>query len=174
MICATSAEVLVSSITSMPSRILCVDDRVSSLEVRRAMLTKLGYDVLLASDPDSALAIMDKVDVDLVVLDYSFPGDMSGEDLAHQLRERNPELPLIMLSGYPDLPASARQSVDALIIKGAGGPSDLLNAISAHLPRGRQAESVPPVDARNQQLIRHPEELVAPARKLQTDQEKTP
>jgi CheY-like chemotaxis protein len=63
-----------------------MDDRVSSLEVRRTMLSQMGYEVLIASDPPCALAIMDKVEVDLVILDYSFPGQMNGEQLAGVIR----------------------------------------------------------------------------------------
>ncbi len=125
-----------SSPTNTRPRILCVDDRVSSLEVRRSMLTIIGYDVLIASDPPSALAITDKVEVNLVILDYNFPGQMSGEELAHKLRAANPKLPLIMLSGVPDLPESAAASVDVSIMKGAGRPTDLLGAI-ARLLQGK-------------------------------------
>ena len=119
-----------SSPANTRPRILCVDDRVSSLEVRRALLTNAGYDVLIASDPPSALAIAGKVEVNLVILDYSFPGQMSGEELAHKLRAANPELPLIMLSGVPNLPESAAASVNVSIVKGAGRPTDLLEAIA--------------------------------------------
>jgi CheY-like chemotaxis protein len=132
----------VSSPAKTP-RILCVDDRVSSLEVRRAMLTQMGYDVLIASDPPSALSIFDKVHVDLVLLDYSFPGHMPGDELAHQLRARRPGLPLIMLSGYPDLPSNVVDSVDVLLLKGTSQPSDMLNAITRLLngPAGADAQA---------------------------------
>jgi CheY-like chemotaxis protein len=124
----------VSSPAKTPPRILCVDDRVSSLEVRRALLTTIGYDVLIASDPPSAIAITDKVEVDLVILDYSFPGHMCGEELARRLRAANPKLLLIMLSGVPELPDSAAASVDLLLMKGVGRPTDLLQAIARLLP----------------------------------------
>ena len=128
-----------SSPGSTPPRILCVDDRVSSLEIRRALLTTVGYDVLIASDPPSALAITNKVEVDLDILDYNFPGQMSGEELAHELRAAKPKIPLIMLSGVPDLPESAAESVDVLLMKGAGRPTDLLQAIS-RLVQGAHSE----------------------------------
>ena len=83
-------EVHVSYPANPPPLILCVDDRVASLEVRRTLLTTVGYDVLIASDPPSALAITDKVEVDLVILDYNFPGHMCGEELARKLRAANP------------------------------------------------------------------------------------
>jgi CheY-like chemotaxis protein len=124
----------VSSPAKTP-RILCVDDRVPSLEVRRTLLTLAGYDVLIASDPPSALDITGKVEVDLVILDYNFPGQMSGEELAHKLRAANPALPLIMLSGVPDLPDSAAASVDVLMMKGAGRPTELLETIERLLQR---------------------------------------
>jgi len=126
----------VSSPARTPPRILCVDDRLNSLEVRRALLTHAGYDVLISSDPSSALAIVDKVEIDLVILDYNFPGHMSGEELALQLRARDLELRLIMLSGSPNLPNSAAASVDILMLKGGGGPCELLDAI-ADLLQGR-------------------------------------
>ena len=128
---------------STPPRILCVDDRVSSLEVRRALLTQAGYEVLTASDPPAALAIFNKTEIDLVILDYSFPGQISGEELAHQLRARNPKLPLIMLSGVPDLPDSAAESVDVLILKGGGRPTDLLDAVAALLRGAKPATATP-------------------------------
>jgi len=131
----------VPSTTNPPPRILCVDDRVSSLEVRRAMLTQMGYDVLIASEPSSALSIFDKVHVDLVLLDYSFPGQISGDELARQLRARRPGLPLIMLSGFPDLPANVVDSVDVLLLKGSSQPSDLLNAIVRLLNRPAGADA---------------------------------
>ncbi len=122
-----------------PPRILCVDDRVSSLEIRQALLTAAGYEVLIASDPPSALAIAGKVEVDLVILDFNFPGQMSGEELAHKLRAANANLPLIMLSGVPDLPESAAASVDVLLMKGAGRPTDLLQAIAKLVQRAHGA-----------------------------------
>lgn len=123
-------------------RILCVDDRVDALEIRRMLLTQVGYEALIASDPGSALAIVDKVEVDLVVLDYSFPGQINGEQLAHLLRIKRPKLPLIMLSGYPDLPSSVRSSVDGLIVKGASGPSDLLKKIRELLSRNASSSQL--------------------------------
>jgi CheY-like chemotaxis protein len=110
-----------------------VDDRAPSLDVRRGLLKTMGYDVLTATTPESALAISDQVEIDLAVLDYNFPGHISGEELARELRARKPGMPLIMLSGYPELPASAGASVDVLLIKGAGRADDLLKAIASLL-----------------------------------------
>ena len=146
-----------SSPAKTSPRILCVDDRVTSLEVRRALLMQMGYAVLIASDPPSALDILAKVAVDLVVLDYSFPGQMSGEELARVIRAKSPELPLIMLSGYPDLPETAKDSVDVLILKGAGPPTELVNAIASLLG---EAPPHPPTTFENQELLQRSKDLL--------------
>jgi len=161
----------VSSATHTPHRILCVDDRVTSLEVRRALLKQMGYEVLIASDPAGALAIFDDTRIDLVLLDYSFPGQMSGDELARQLRARKPDVPLIMLSGYPDLPATVAGSVDALLLKGSSQPSDLLNAIQRLLrgprPAGSQpAAETPATPTRNRNLREQSKELMKQSKSL--------
>ena len=147
-------------------RILCVDDRVSSLEVRRALLAQMGYDVLIAGDPATALSIFDKNPVDLVLLDYSFPGQMSGDELAHELRAREPGVPLIMLSGYPDLPPDVAHSVDVVLLKGTSQPSDLLNAIAnllqapPHRAHTHTAAETSKLAEKNQQLMGKSKELI--------------
>lgn len=154
-----------------PPRILCVDNRVASLEVRRTLLSRLGYDVLIASEPSCALAILQKASVDLIILDYSFPGQMNGEQLARAIRGINPGVPLIMLSGYPDLPSTARESVDTLVLKGAGGPSELLNAVANLLGRSGTQER-PPVGEQSRNLMQRSEQVVQRSKELQQRREK--
>lgn len=163
-----------SSPASPPPRILCVDDCVSSLEVRRALLRQAGYDALIASDPPSALAIVNQVDVDLVVLDYSFPGFISGEELARELRAGKPDMPLIMLSGYPDLPDNVRESVDVLLVKGAGGPADLLDAIARLIPNGEPRCVTSPVKDQSQEPLEKSQEPVRQLRDSKAAREKGP
>jgi FixJ family two-component response regulator len=95
---------------------------------------------------------------------------MSGEELAHTIRANRPGLPLIMLSGYPDLPPSARESVDTFVLKGAGGPSDLLNAISDLLATPRPAKPLAPKQTRA--MLERSEQLVKRARELKERTEK--
>lgn len=53
-----------------------------------------------------------------------------GDELATDIRVLSPKLPLIMLTGDPYIPESARRTVDAVFIKGTGHPRDLLEAIT--------------------------------------------
>jgi len=66
-------------------------------------LKKLGYKVLVADSGKAALEIWrDRQDsIDILLTDVIMP-HMSGGDLAHKLREQNPRLKILFMSGYTD------------------------------------------------------------------------
>jgi CheY-like chemotaxis protein len=68
----------------------------------------LGYQVLEASSPAEALKLVDGHDgsVHLLVTDVRLPG-MSGDQLAARLRELQPDLEVVFMSGLPEAPAAA-------------------------------------------------------------------
>ncbi len=103
--------------------VLCVDDERIGLRVRKIMLESHGFNVLTASDGRQGIAMFDKNEVDLVVLDYFMP-DMNGGDVAAELRKRRPDLPIIFLSAYFSLPPEALELANAFITK--GDPPDTL------------------------------------------------
>ncbi|MGD2269794.1 MAG: PAS domain S-box protein [Desulfobacterales bacterium] len=82
-------------------RILIVDDEEESLMAEELMLTELGYEVLLARSGKEALEIyrghMDTIG--LVTLDMIMP-EMSGRDTFEQLKEINPDIKVLLISGY--------------------------------------------------------------------------
>jgi PAS domain S-box-containing protein len=82
--------------------ILLVDDETIVLNVAKAMLEKLGYDVLLSKNGRQAVEmVVQKRDIiDLVILDLSMPG-MDGGKTFDQIREIQPNMPVILSSGYP-------------------------------------------------------------------------
>ncbi|MBE0585223.1 MAG: response regulator [Desulfofustis sp.] len=81
--------------------ILLVDDEKMIIDVGRALLTELGYRVLIAESGKQALEIIasGKETVDLVILDLIMPG-MDGGTTFEALREVRPLLPVILSSGY--------------------------------------------------------------------------
>jgi CheY-like chemotaxis protein len=109
--------------------VLCVDDRADSLLIRKRLLEQFGCNVVVVYDFSSCVAALNENRIDLVVIDYHLGEATNGETLARHIRKAHPQLPLIMLSGDPSIPASARESVDAVLIKGAGSPKDLLDLI---------------------------------------------
>ena len=115
-------------------RILCVDDQAVNLRTRTMLLQQFGCETIAVEDHASALRALDDTNVDLVLIDYHLAGDSTGEELARDIRVMQPKLPLVMLTGDSSLPDSARGCVDAVLIKGASNPRDLLDTIRKLLP----------------------------------------
>jgi signal transduction histidine kinase len=91
----------------LPCAILLVDDDALVSIGTAAMLEDLGHTVVEASSAMQALAVLQSgTRIDLVITDHAMPG-MSGMELAHRLRESHPTLPVILATGYAELPHDA-------------------------------------------------------------------
>lgn len=81
--------------------ILVVEDDDDVRDTAIGMLTDLGYHILQASDPESALGIVTGgAPIDLLFTDVIMPGRMTGHDLAEAIRDMRPDLPVLFTSGY--------------------------------------------------------------------------
>jgi len=83
-------------------RILLVEDDASVAEFTRQMLESLGYGVVHAPSAAQALSALRNANIDLVLSDVMMPGGMSGAELADAIRRDRPELPIVLVTGYPD------------------------------------------------------------------------
>jgi len=84
-----------------PARILLVEDDSEVAEVTMALLRDIGCQAVHARDGKAALAILERDQtIELVISDLVMPGGMSGLELAQTLRERRPELPVLLATGY--------------------------------------------------------------------------
>jgi CheY-like chemotaxis protein len=101
--------------------ILCVDDELVGLRVRKLLLERAGYKVLTAMDGTSGLEIFRNEPVEAVVLDYSMPG-MHGGEVANLMRQAKPEIPILLLSAYIGLPTEVTSLVNLYMTKGEGAP----------------------------------------------------
>jgi CheY-like chemotaxis protein len=81
--------------------ILVAEDEPAVRELVVRLLEAAGYDVVAAEDGSSALELAGSHPVDLVLSDVVMPG-MNGRELARELRIREPELPVLLMSGYTD------------------------------------------------------------------------
>ena len=116
----------------MPDRsrlILCVDDEVVGLQVRKILLERAGYEVLTALDGLSGLEMFTTQPVQAVILDYTMPG-MNGGEVANRMRQTKPEIPIVLLSANIALPADITALVDVYMTKGEGAPVLLQNLAS--------------------------------------------
>ena len=149
-----------------PPVVLCIDDNVTGLSIRKLLLEAKGFHVLVANDGPSGLAIVGRERVDAVILDYKMPG-MSGEETARRLRTEFPQVPILLLSGFAEeIPESLLAMVDAFVAKGTH-PEILLK----ELERITGASAKPMVDVpsteearrraveRANELLRHSAEL---------------
>ena len=83
--------------------ILCVDDEPNSLVLRKLVLQKAGYEVVTANSAVAALDVLASSRVDLVLSDQLMPG-VTGTELARQIKDKWPSLPVILISGVNEIP----------------------------------------------------------------------
>src|ERR1700677_2847611 len=81
------------------ARILVIDDEAAIRESLEVLLTLEGYAVRMVNDGEQGLRALELENFDLVLLDLALPGQ-SGLELLPQIRERQPELPVIMITAY--------------------------------------------------------------------------
>jgi PAS domain S-box-containing protein len=83
-------------------RVLVVEDNPDVTDVTVNMLEQLGYAVDAVGDAAAALDRLARHEYELVVADIVMPGEMDGVKLAEMLRERNPDLPVLLVTGYSE------------------------------------------------------------------------
>ncbi len=91
----------------MPS-VLIVDDEPNIRRMVGALLGAEGYDVRDAADGATGLAMADALEPDVALVDLMMPGDLDGLALLAKLRERRPDLPVVMMSGRAALTDAVR------------------------------------------------------------------
>ena len=82
--------------------ILIVDDDEGQRSLLSNYLVGEGLKVLTASTGDEALNLLESEDVSMIISDVRMPG-MSGLDLLSLCRQRHPQLPVLMVTAYPDI-----------------------------------------------------------------------
>jgi putative two-component system response regulator len=80
-------------------RVLCVDDESVILQILRRLLEVQGFEPVTCGDPLLALTVFDEGSFDVVITDIHMPG-MDGLAMMRSLRERQPELPVVVVTGH--------------------------------------------------------------------------
>lgn len=91
-----------------PLVILAVDDDDLVLTNTAGMLEELGHTVFQAGSGRDALRMLQQGHVDLVITDHAMPG-MTGAQLADKIEEDYPSLPVIIITGFAELPQNANR-----------------------------------------------------------------
>lgn len=89
--------------------VLVIDDEEVVRNVTKRMLARLGYTPILAEDGPSGIEIYkkNKEDIVCVLLDMTMPR-MSGEETIGHLKKVNPDVRVLLMSGYSEQEASTR------------------------------------------------------------------
>jgi two-component system response regulator QseB len=96
--------------------LLCIDDLPQGLELRKATLESHGYSVKLASNGFDAIRTLEETAVAAVLLEYKLEG-MDAEAIACHIKQRFPDLPIILLSAYFEMPERILWLVDEFVMK---------------------------------------------------------
>jgi DNA-binding response OmpR family regulator len=114
--------------------VLVVEDEPGIVAFVRRGLEAAGYGVLDAADGTTGLALAQREDVDLVVLDLGLPG-LPGEEVLLRLRQVRPDVPVIVLtakSAVADKVANLEAGADDYVVKPFSF-SELLARVRARL-----------------------------------------
>jgi len=84
---------------SRAGRVLIIDDEAAIRESLQILMEDDGYEVVNAQDGEEGLAALDSQAVDLVLLDFQLP-DRDGLEILKDIRERDSELAVIMITAY--------------------------------------------------------------------------
>ncbi len=82
--------------------IIVIDDDKMILMILKQTLTKEGYRVLTVESGEEGIAMLATSNADLVLTDYMMPG-MSGIEVLNIIKQNQPLLPIIMLTGHGDV-----------------------------------------------------------------------
>jgi len=91
-----------------------------------------GYEVAVAETGAHALSFLERLPVDLLLTDLRLP-DLTGLGLLHEVRARRPEVQVIIMSAFGDIPTAVKaiQDVRLLIQRVAATPRTAIHAASA-------------------------------------------
>ena len=82
-------------------KVLLVDDDLEYVKITEMYLKEHGLNIQASSDPQKALEICKKENIDIVLLDYFMP-DITGEEFVKKLREFNNKILVILQTGFSD------------------------------------------------------------------------
>lgn len=133
-------EMMSSALPAAPLRVLVVDDELVVRDVLASYLTLDGHEVRSVGSAYEALQEVRTGQFDLVLTDRAMP-HLNGDQLAAAIKEVEPELPVVLVTGFGDLMLAAGQQppgVDAILRKPVTRRQLRETLASLELPRRRR------------------------------------
>src|SRR5215470_13877494 len=121
--------------------VLIIDDEMSIRESLETLLGMEGYNVETAEAGEEGLLKLASAPVDLVLLDFALPG-RNGLEILEEIRERDPNLPVIMITAYGTVENAVRaiRAGATNFIQKPWDNEKLLADVRACIARGRVEE----------------------------------
>jgi CheY-like chemotaxis protein len=115
------------TISKSAPTVLYIDDRPTLLELRKATLESHGLSIETVLSESAAMRLLEGTSVDAVLLEYKQEG-MDREAIAYHIRQRFPNLPIVLISAYFEMPERILWLVDEYVLK-SEIPEGLVRAI---------------------------------------------
>lgn len=116
-------------------RLLIVEDEPRLREFLERASTSMDFEPIAVRAAESALKMIEEQNIDIAIFDLTLPG-MSGMELLEQLRQKNINIPVIILTGYGSLEA-ARAAIRLEVVDFLTKPCSL-EELDAALSRARR------------------------------------
>jgi two-component system, NtrC family, response regulator GlrR len=94
--------------------VLCIDDRQEMLKIRKAVPESSGYHVETVTSGYAAIKRLRAASVDAVLLEYKQKG-IDAEAIACHIHRRFPNIPIVLLSAYFEMPERILWLLDAYV-----------------------------------------------------------
>ena len=121
---------LPSDLPPKPMKVLVVDDDALVLMNTVLLLEDLGHETLQASSGQEALAMLDAGPLpDVVVTDHAMP-IMTGARLCQEIRRRHSQMPIVLATGYAELPEGMEVPTDIFRLSKPFGQDQLSRALA--------------------------------------------
>ena len=113
-------------------KILVADDEMSIRLLYSEELKEEGYEVYMANNGREALEMVEKIPLDLVILDIKMP-EMDGIEALRQIKQKRPDLPVILSTAYGEYRQDfATWASDEYLVK-SSDLEDLKAVVRRHL-----------------------------------------
>jgi len=89
------------------AKILIVDDEPHFCTILSSVVKKEGFQPLVANEGETALKIIHQESPEVMLTDFKMPG-MNGDELLKRAKELDPDLPVVMITAYADIPGAVK------------------------------------------------------------------
>jgi PAS domain S-box-containing protein len=119
------------------ARVLLVEDNEAVRRVTARVLERAGVEVVAFGSAEEGMDALEQGSFDLVLTDLVLPG-RSGRDLLEHVTNRDPDVPVIMMSGYDETAPGARaELIDSVrFVEKPFTPHQLVQAVRDELAQG--------------------------------------